>query len=63
MSVNEIQKEEDFELVDEEDPEIFEFDKTFVKTLHKLGVSAQKFLDTWRETIDESIVELTTVKK
>ena len=43
----------DFELIDEEDPEVFQFDETFVKTLHKLGISAQKFLDTWTETIKE----------
>ena len=42
------------ELIDEDDPEVFEFNKTFVKALHKLGVSAQEFLDAWTETIDES---------
>ena len=43
----------DFELIDEEDPEVFYFDEIFVKTLHKLGIQAQKFLDTWSETTDE----------
>ena len=49
---------EDFELIDEDDPEMFPFDETFVKTLHKLGINAQKFLDTRTETIDEENKEL-----
>ena len=43
-----------FELIDEDDPEIFEFNEIFVKALHKLGVSAQEFLDAWTEEIKES---------
>jgi len=51
-------KAEDFELIDEDDPEVFQFNETFVKTLHKLGIRAQAFLDTWSATLDEEIKEL-----
>ena len=57
MNANKLNKFEtqfDFELIDKEDPETFEFDEVFVKTLHKLGISAQKFLDAWTETSDET---------